>query len=260
MNFIWKRKGSMSLQMIVVLIILLVLAVVVISLILQFINPSSLKTLEKPMKRAQIISQCKMECNKISGADSLAAKQEAAFNYCTKHFYFDTSSGEGTLTSNIYIEGTGVNAFCVDHAYCFNFPDATCRVDGTVLDAKACRDLMCTRLISEGLTKTQAEENIKNKVPAGNCNLHKAAHKEILVPTWWEEYFENPNCSMASGNNPNHHPNPTGCVSFCQGKGHSGATESGCIGVTACNAPNIPIAKGDGAPCTDMATVCCCTP
>jgi len=247
-----RRKGQKELTMIISLVILLVVAVVTISLFLQFFG-SKPPVGEDAIEMAKFESKCLGLCTDVEAAFS-DKRDNAIWAYCTYSASLQKSQG-----TDLIVEGPGFYAYCRDEAHCFNEDASSCMAQGFVITPQMCLQTMCKLLINSGESQEEAEQIIKEEMPSGNCNLRKGttvSETTIRQETWWEKYFENPDCSGISGGGGNGGGSGV-CEGFCLGKGHSGATDDECIAATSCNAPYIGYPEGDGGPCTGL-EVCCC--
>ena len=191
------RKGDMSLEFIVSLIILTIVALTVIGIFTTVMQPPKFQCEAGEQK---IVAKCQSKCNAVKMAQSQESRREAIFEYCSNYFN-NVCPGDVDLVSNIYVRGSGFNSFCRDKAFCFNFPQADCNVGGETLGARKCLEVMCKTLTSKGLSTSKAEERLKGVMDPGKCTLKRSANQEILVKTWWQSYFQNPDCENFGSTN-----------------------------------------------------------
>lgn len=191
----YMSKGQFSLHLIFSMIILTIVAIVVIGMFVTVMKPPETGC---QTDKARIISNCKSKCNDVQLAKTSDAKKEAAFEYCSTHFK-DVCSGSGELVSGVYVRGSGYLSFCKSRAYCFNYPQAECVMNGETLGPEKCRDIMCDVLKEKEMNPYNAKKNIEELMKAGMCNLKSSAHEEIVTETWWEKYFQDVDCSSIYG-------------------------------------------------------------
>ncbi len=137
--FLQKRKGQMSLEMIIGLVILLVVASVVISLFLNVFEEPDVG--QQTVKKQDIKKTCGSLCTDWKKSDGRAALS-AAIDYCQRTFQFD-KNGDGNLRQTA---GSGFNSYCENGVHCFNIH--TCDSGFTRLNYEKCRELMCSFYIN----------------------------------------------------------------------------------------------------------------
>lgn len=189
-----KRKGEKSLSMVVTFIILLVVAGVVIGLVMKTFSEDPLD--DKRDRKKEIKADCELACNQIDTDLSNEAMRSAIIDYCRKTFGYEADQVDSDI---VYKSPLGRNSFCKDTGHCFNLNSIECEVNGQVIDAKMCRDVMCKKFKSLGLNRSVAEKKIESSINAGDCNLVKGKQvgdKAIEIETWWQEYFQDANCSQ----------------------------------------------------------------
>lgn len=135
---------------------------------------------------------CNTKCTEIESRDDV----NNILLYCVAGGVIS----EGPLSNaEIIFQGEGTTPYCSRSAFCFNVHN--CVIDNLSLTPHTCLKAMCKALIDYGKTAADAERLIRSYMDV-LCSLKQGTHveteretKRIENKTWWEQYFENPNCS-----------------------------------------------------------------
>lgn len=195
------RKGQKELSMIITLIILLVVAVVTISIFLRIFKEP--KFGKKAIELEKIKSECDKKCSNVAGADPKHLL-DALWDYCTASFFIKESGIERGVAIGEALGGDSV--YCSDGFHCFNLKEQPCYARLGLLDAEKCLEVMCKKAIEVKGDLEAAEALIRdtqNGMDAGTCTLKvgnpmytkEGKRKQIIETTWYEKYFENPDCT-----------------------------------------------------------------
>ena len=189
-----KRKGQMSLEMIIGLVILLVVATVVVTM---FIDVFELDEFDE-MDEADIERECENLCQDWQDADGDQARI-AAINYCTATFVHDADDSgivEGEIAEQDYL------SYCQDGAKCFHFHECQLEYGGEQLDPQGCMEWMCEyydRLEDEpddvnDIVENYFELDVEFE-GAGSCDLDEqlVLGEDVSIDTWYTEYFVDTN-------------------------------------------------------------------
>ncbi|MEA3342581.1 MAG: hypothetical protein U9Q92_00305 [archaeon] len=200
-----KRKGQMSLEMIIGLIILLVVAAVVIKIFMDKMNLGP-----APGEEAMELDPYMLVCDKLCQDYIDSRDTSDAFEYC-RHFF-----PEIDLNKNSNIEGDvgTINGFgvCEDRVYCFALTN--CKIGtsrSTTLTPEKCKDVMCKVYKEQYGSNESAASVVQGHMPFGvSCDpnddtlqeideatgeiILDAAGDPIYKSQWWKNTFENVHC------------------------------------------------------------------
>jgi len=178
-----KRKGQMSLEMIIGLVILLVVATVVVTMFLNvFQSPSEGETARS---RNEIMQSCESSCQQWRTSSGNIA-ESAAVKYCTETYTFD-ANGNNKKTDLVE---QGYNSYCEDGVHCFNLH--TCESSGTggrVLNAEECKDILTDYFEGQETDVGNIDESVRQAVGKGSCDLEGLTIGGVQTSTWWSENF-----------------------------------------------------------------------
>ncbi len=185
-----KRKGQMSLEMIIGLIILLVVAAVVIKIFMDKMsgdNLSAPETLELEAFRQHCDALCTRYIDtNFAGAEALA--------YCEKYFEIDLNKNGKIPGEAGMLEGYGL---CEDRVYCFNIKECNWGSSSrSRLTPEKCRDVMCDVYTERYDSNVTAAEYIATKIQFGTCDaldeeisFEDASGNEHTLATWHTSLF-----------------------------------------------------------------------
>ena len=180
-----KRKGQMSLEMIIGLVILLVVATVVVTMFLNvFQSPNEGQT---AISRNEILQSCESSCQQWRTSRGQIA-ESAAVKYCTETYTYD-ANGNNKKTDLIE---QGYNSYCEDGVHCFNLH--TCESSGTggrVLDAEECKSILTDYFEGQDTNADEGstEVSVRKAVGKGSCDLDGLTIGGVSASTWWSENF-----------------------------------------------------------------------
>ena len=159
-----KRKGQMSLEMIIGLIILLVVAAVVIKIFMDKMSGDALsppETLELEAFRQHCDALCTRYVDtNFAGAEALA--------YCEKYFEIDLNKNGKIPGEAAKLEGYGL---CEDRVYCFNIKQCNWGSSSrSRLTPEKCKDVMCDVYTDRYSSNDTAAQYIQNVIGFGSCD------------------------------------------------------------------------------------------
>ncbi len=159
-----RKKGQMSLEMIIGLIILLVVAAVVIKIFMDKMSGDALsppETLELEAFRQHCDALCtRYVDNNFAGPEALA--------YCEKYFEIDLNRNGKIPGEAGMLEGYGL---CEDRVYCFNIKECNWGSGSrSRLSPEKCRDVMCDVYTERYGSNATAAEYIVNQIEFGTCD------------------------------------------------------------------------------------------
>jgi hypothetical protein len=188
-----RKKGQMSLEMIIGLLILLVVAVVVIRIFLSSMEGSKdVAKVKDSLKWKEFKSQCESYCNefKLSGSRAMLSK------FCSKKLQGDTDLNRNGMVDEIPAD-TKVLDICEDAVYCFHVYE--CKGDSGSIDWDDCRRVVCDSYYDVYENIETTNQKVRELFPSeGGCQLPPSDN-------WWYGYF---------GPNPCTNP-PTGLGRAC---------------------------------------------
>ena len=164
------------------------------ALVYYLLAPYEVVTSHNPLK------MCKVTCEEIQRAVKEREDPLLFLNlYCRQYLLpgnYSLIVDARTDSINPY----GLKVSCNRVHGCFNLLNQSCTFNGRIIGPKMCRDTLCSFYKWENLSLTEAEQRIKVIMTPSGCNMTRAAHPELKEETWWEMYFENPNCSAVYQN------------------------------------------------------------
>ena len=181
---------STSRKILIIFLVIVSLA----ALIYYLLAPYEVVTPHNPVK------MCKVTCKEIQRA---IRENEDPFLFLDLYCRQYLLPGNYSLvvdTRTDSINPYGLKVSCNQVRGCFNLPNQSCTFNGRIIGPKMCRDTLCSFYKWENFSLTEAEELIKALMSPSGCNMTRKAHPELQGKTWWEMYFENPNCSAVYQN------------------------------------------------------------
>lgn len=195
-----KRKGQMSLEMIIGLIILLVVAAVVIKIFMDKMSGDALappETLELEAFRQHCDALCTRYVDtNFAGAEALA--------YCEKSFEIDLNKN-GKIPGEAWkLEGYGL---CEDRVYCFNIKECNWgSSERSRLSPEKCKDIMCDVYTERyGDNNVTAAEYIETKIEFGSCDyldeeisfFSTSLGTDVTLASWHQDIYQTVHCRGA---------------------------------------------------------------
>ncbi len=191
------QKKRLHQNKIIIISILLVLGGVISIYLYQFSEIWCDLCIDPPSVE-YIAHTCNSTCNILSQQEVDSAEYlDTVWEYC----YTWVGEAAGDYPTQLRKMDDG-NYFCKDGVHCFNLLENYCEVEGQIITPEYCKDIACRILKNSGKTEKESERIIKNRINEGSCSLTKGhtlwaglKKKKITEETWWELYFENPDCS-----------------------------------------------------------------